>query len=177
MNIKNETDLGKQVKSYLDRGLLVPDELTIDLVWDRLDQDDVKKGFLLDGFPRTIAQAEALDKGLEERGFALDGVICINVDEEVLIPRLAGRRVCSQCGASYHVDHNPPKQESVCDACGGPVIQREDDTEETVRNRIGVYQEQTAPLIDYYRAQDLLIEVDGAQSVERVTQDIRKSVH
>lgn len=175
-NIKNETELGKKVKSYLDQGQLVPDQLTIDLVWDRLDQEDAKDGFLLDGFPRTISQAEALEQGLEERGLALDGALLIDVDKDVLIRRLAGRRVCSQCGATYHVDNNKPKVEGVCDICGGEIIQRDDDSEDTVRNRIEVYENQTSPLIDYYKERDLLYHIDGDQEVSAVSEDIKKVI-
>lgn len=160
-NIKEETELGKKVKGYLAEGKLVPDELTIDLVWDRLDQDDCKDGFMLDGFPRTIAQAEALTKGLEERQIKLDSVINIDVDSEVLVKRLAGRRVCLNCGASYHVDNKPSKEEGTCDRCGHEIVQREDDKEETVKNRIDVYKKQTEPLIEYYSNLGLIFNVDG----------------
>ena len=175
-NIKKETELGKKVKSYLSQGELVPDELTIDLVWDRLDQEDVKEGFLLDGFPRTIPQAEALEKGLEERGLKLDHVINIDVDKDVLVKRLSGRRTCLNCGATYHVDVNPPKVEGVCDKCGGEVVQREDDKEETVKNRINVYEAQTAPLIDFYSERGLVFSVDGSLSISDVFKEIEKEL-
>ncbi|MDO5018660.1 MAG: adenylate kinase [Lagierella massiliensis] len=167
-NIKEETELGKKVKGYLAEGKLVPDELTIDLVWDRLDQEDCKEGFMLDGFPRTIEQANALTKGLEERGIKLDSVVNIDVDLEVLIKRLAGRRVCLNCGASYHVDNKPTKVAGVCDRCGSEVVQREDDREETVRNRIEVYQKQTEPLIEYYNNLGLIFNVDGTLTPDEV---------
>lgn len=176
-NIKEETELGLKVKSYLNEGELVPDKLTIDLVWDRLDQDDMKNGFLLDGFPRTIAQAEAFHAGLEKRNLLLDGAIRIAVDEDTLIRRLAGRRICSDCGATYHVDNHPPKVAGICDICGGELVHRPDDSEETVKGRINVYKEQTYPLIDYYREKGVLIEVNGDQSVEDVFADICNAVN
>ncbi|HHX67045.1 MAG: adenylate kinase [Miniphocaeibacter sp.] len=173
-NIKEQTELGKQVKDYLDKGLLVPDELTVDLVWDRLDQDDCKNGFLLDGFPRTIEQANKLQKGLEERNIKLDEVINIAVDKEVLVKRLAGRRVCTNCGATYHIDSKPTKVEGICDLCNSnSVIQREDDKEETVLNRIEVYENQTAPLIGYYEDLNLLFNVDGTLPVDEVFEIIK----
>lgn len=171
-NIKNETELGKEVKGYLDAGALVPDELTCRVVWSRLDEEDCKDGFLLDGFPRTIAQAEALSQGLIERETALDCVINIAVDAEVLIARLAGRRICKDCGEPYHIHNRPPRVEGVCDICGGEVIQRPDDNENTVRNRISVYEEQTSPLIAYYEKQNVLMTVDGEEPVEKVQQEI-----
>ncbi|MDO5649941.1 MAG: adenylate kinase [Gallicola sp.] len=175
-NIKNETPLGKKVKEYLNQGALVPDELTIDLVWDRLDQEDCKDGFLLDGFPRTIKQAEALEEGLEKRGLRLDRVINIDVDKNDLVKRLAGRRVCLSCGATYHVENNPPSKEGVCDKCGKDVIQRDDDKEETVLNRINVYENQTQPLIDFYTKKDLLFSVDGTLSIPQVFEEIEKEL-
>lgn len=171
-NIKNQTPLGQEVKSYLDAGQLVPDELTVQIVWDRLDQEDCKNGFLLDGFPRTIAQAEALDRGLAERGLALDRVINIDVESDVLVRRLSGRRVCAACGATYHAENNPPKVPGVCDVCGGEVIQRADDAEETVQKRIEVYEKQTAPLIRYYEDQGLLFTVDGKLPIDTVQNTI-----
>lgn len=175
-NIKNETELGKQVQSYLSSGKLVPDELTIALVWDRLDQDDTQKGFLLDGFPRTIAQAEALDQGLEERGMKIDAAVCIDVPSPVLVERLAGRRVCPECGASYHIKDNPPKKEGICDRCGAALEQRKDDTEETVKDRIDVYHKNTEPLIDFYQKQGKLMKVNGNQGVDQVSQEIYQSL-
>ena len=175
-NIKNETELGKKVKSYLDNGQLVPDELTIDLVWDRLSKDDCKKGFLLDGFPRTINQAEALQKGLEERGLKLDKVINIDVDKNILVKRLSGRRVCKNCGETYHVDNKPSEKEGVCDKCSGEVIQRADDNEKTVLDRIEVYEKQTFPLIDFYKNLGLILTVDGTLSIEDVFSQIKESL-
>lgn len=175
-NIKNETELGKKVKSYLDKGQLVPDELTIDLVWDRLSKDDCKKGFLLDGFPRTINQAEALQKGLEERGFKLDKVINIDVDKNILVKRLSGRRVCKNCGETYHIDNKPTLKDGVCDKCSGEVIQRADDNEKTVLDRIEVYEKQTFPLIDFYKNLGLILTVDGTLSIEDVFSQIKESL-
>ena len=175
-NIKNETELGKKVKSYLDKGQLVPDELTIDLVWDRLSKDDCKKGFLLDGFPRTINQAEALQKGLEERGLKLDRVINIDVDKNILVKRLSGRRVCKNCGETYHIDNKPTLKDGVCDKCSGEVIQRADDNEKTVLDRIEVYENQTFPLIDFYKNLGLILTVDGTLPIEDVFSQIKESL-
>ncbi len=171
-NIKNNTELGKKAKSYMDKGLLVPDDLVIALVEDRLNKDDAKEGFLLDGFPRTVAQAVSLDSILDKNDDKLTKVINISVDPEILIERAVGRRVCKICGMTYHVKFNPPKEEGVCDKDGTKLIQRDDDTEETVKTRISVYFDQTAPLIDYYRAQNLLIDIDGAKDIDKVFDDI-----
>ena len=171
-NIKNNTELGKEAKSYMDKGLLVPDDLVIALVEDRLNKDDAKEGFLLDGFPRTVAQAVSLDSILDKNEDKLTKVINISVDPEILIERAVGRRVCKTCGMTYHVKFNPPKEEGVCDKDGTKLIQRDDDTEETVKTRISVYFDQTAPLIDYYRAQNLLIDIDGAKDIDKVFDDI-----
>ena len=171
-NIKNNTELGKKAKSYMDKGLLVPDDLVIALVEDRLNKDDAKEGFLLDGFPRTVAQAVSLDSILDKNDDKLTKVINISVDPEILIERAVGRRVCKTCGMTYHVKFNPPKEEGVCDKDGTKLIQRDDDTEETVKTRISVYFDQTAPLIDYYRAQNLLVDIDGAKDIDKVFEDI-----
>ena len=171
-NIKNNTELGKKAKSYMDKGLLVPDDLVIALVEDRLNKDDAKEGFLLDGFPRTVAQAVSLDSILDKNDEKLTKVINISVDPEILIERAVGRRVCKTCGMTYHVKFNPPKEEGICDKDGTKLIQRDDDTEETVKTRISVYFDQTAPLIDYYRAQNLLIDIDGAKDIDKVFDDI-----
>lgn len=168
-NIKEKTELGKKVEGLLAEGKLVPDELTIEIVWDRLDQEDCKNGFLLDGFPRTIPQAEALDEGLAKRGLKLDRVLNIDVDKDSLVKRLSGRRVCPNCGASYHIDNNPPKVEGICDVCQTPVIQREDDKEQTVLDRIKVYDSQTKPLVDFYNKQDLVFTVDGTLPIDEIT--------
>lgn len=172
-NIKNNTELGKKAKSYMDQGLLVPDELVNEIVADRLKKDDSKDGFLLDGYPRTVAQAVVLDSELKKMGTSLDRVVNVAVASEVLIKRAVGRRVCKVCGATYHVEFNPPKVEGVCDNDNSPLIQRDDDTEETVKKRIEVYNNQTSPLIDYYKAQNLLLSVDGVQSIEKVFEDIK----
>ena len=171
-NIKNNTELGKKAKSYMDKGLLVPDDLVIALVEDRLIKEDAKEGFLLDGFPRTVAQAVSLDSILDKNDDKLTKVINISVDPEILIERAVGRRVCKTCGMTYHVKFNPPKEEGICDKDGTKLIQRDDDTEETVKTRISVYFDQTAPLIDYYRAQNLLIDIDGAKDIDKVFDDI-----
>lgn len=168
-NIKEKTELGQKVEGLLAEGKLVPDELTIEIVWDRLDQEDCKNGFLLDGFPRTIPQAEALDEGLAKRGLKLDRVLNIDVDKDSLVKRLSGRRVCPSCGASYHIDNNPTKVDGICDACQTPVIQREDDKEETVLDRIKVYDSQTKPLVDFYSKQDLVFTVDGTLPIDEIT--------
>jgi len=168
-NIKEKTELGQKVEGLLAEGKLVPDELTIEIVWDRLDQEDCKNGFLLDGFPRTIPQAEALDEGLAKRGLKLDRVLNIDVDKDSLVKRLSGRRVCPNCGASYHIDNNPPKVEGICDVCQTPVIQREDDKEQTVLDRIKVYDSQTKPLVDFYNKQDLVFTVDGNLPIDEIT--------
>ena len=168
-NIKEKTELGQKVEGLLAEGKLVPDELTIEIVWDRLDQEDCKNGFLLDGFPRTIPQAEALDEGLAKRGLKLDRVLNIDVDKDSLVKRLSGRRVCPNCGASYHIDNNPPKVEGICDVCQTPVIQRDDDKEQTVLDRIKVYDSQTKPLVDFYNKQDLVFTVDGTLPIDEIT--------
>lgn len=173
-NIKNETELGKQVKSYLDSGRLVPDELTIAMVWDRLDQE--QDDYLLDGFPRTLEQADALTEGLTQRGEALDDVLSIEVEASKLIKRLSGRRSCPNCGAVYHVVDNPPQKEGICDVCGHELVQRSDDREETVAQRLDVYREQTEPLIAYYEAQGNLVSIDGDQPVDAVFEAIRQAI-
>lgn len=162
-NIKEGTELGKKAQEYMNAGGLVPDELVVDLVKDRLMQDDCKNGYLLDGFPRTIFQAEQLDKFLEEQGQALDAVINFEVGHDTLIERLTGRRICKDCGAGYHVKNLPPKVEGICDKCGGTLEQRKDDTVETAENRIVVYNESTAPLIEYYKTSGKLKNFDAEQ--------------
>jgi len=174
--IKEGTALGLKAKSYMDAGGLVPDEVTIGIVEERLAQPDCADGFLLDGFPRTLAQGSALADILDRLGMKLDGVINIEVDEEVLIPRLTGRRVCRKCGASYHMIFNPPKQEGVCDQCGGELYQRSDDTVETAKNRLNVYNSQTEPLIAFYEEKGLLKRINGDQPIDQVLQDILKAL-
>lgn len=167
-NIKNQTELGAKAKKYMDQGLLVPDELTCDLVVDRIAQEDARKGYVLDGFPRTIPQAEALTKALKERGEAIDYAINIEVPDENIITRMSGRRACLSCGATYHLIYNPPKKEGICDVCGQKIVQREDDLPETVKNRLDVYHKQTQPLIDYYKAEGVLHEVDGTRDIDEI---------
>ncbi|BCV23124.1 adenylate kinase [Moorella sp. Hama-1] len=167
--IREGTPLGRRAEAYLKEGGLVPDEVTVGLVQERLEQPDCRAGFLLDGFPRTVAQAEALDAWLAGRGEKLDAVIDIEVPRDDLLERLTGRRVCPRCGATYHVRYNPPAAAGKCDACGGELIQRADDTEETVSKRLDVYTRQTSPLIAYYRQRGLLREIDGSQAIPAVT--------
>ncbi|MDE5566427.1 MAG: adenylate kinase [Anaeroplasmataceae bacterium] len=171
--LKNQTKLGLEAKEYMDKGLLVPDEVTIGIVQERLLEDDCKDGFLLDGFPRTIKQAEALDQFLKANGVVLDAVLDVNVPVEILVKRMVGRRVCKGCGATYHVEFNPSKVEGICDNCGTKLIQRADDTEATALNRLSVYDEQTAPLLEFYSKQNLLKTVNGNQSLEKVFEDIK----
>ena len=171
-NIKNGTELGKKAKEYMDQGLLVPDELTCDLVMDRIQQDDCKNGFVLDGFPRTIPQAEALDEALTKIGQKMDYAIDVDVPDEYIVSRMGGRRACLSCGATYHVEFNPTKAEGVCDACGAQTVLRDDDKPETVQKRLTVYHDQTQPLIDYYKNQGILKSVDGTQPMEAVFQAI-----
>ncbi|MDO4383479.1 MAG: adenylate kinase [Eubacteriales bacterium] len=175
-NIKEGTELGKKAQEYMNAGALVPDELVVDLVKDRLQQDDCKNGFLLDGFPRTIFQAEKLDEFLSETGQKMDIVINLKVEKEALIKRLTGRRVCKNCGASYHIVNVPPKKEGICDACGGELIQRKDDNLETVENRINVYEEQTAPLIGYYKEAGSLVDFNGEASLDEVFDAIVQAI-
>ena len=175
-NIKEGTELGKKAQEYMNAGQLVPDELVCDLVKDRLLQDDCANGFLLDGFPRTIFQAETLDQFLEANGQKLDIVINLRVEKQSLITRLTGRRVCKGCGASYHIVNIPPKQEGICDVCGGELIQRADDNLETVENRINVYDSQTAPLIGYYKESGCLVDFDGEKPLDEVFSDIVEAI-
>ncbi len=168
------TELGKKAKEYMDRGELVPDEIVIGIVKERLQQPDCEKGFILDGFPRTLAQAEALDEMLKELGKEIDAVINISVPEEEVVKRIAYRRTCRNCGAVYHLIYNPPKNDERCDKCGGELYQRDDDKEETVRERFKVYRERTEPLIDYYRKKGLLYDVDGTKDINGVFEEIVK---
>ena len=171
--IKNQTKLGLEAKSYMDKGALVPDEVTIGIVEERLLAEDCKDGFLLDGFPRTIAQAEALDAFLKKNGIKLDAVLDVNVPQEILVRRMVGRRVCKNCGATFHVEFNAPKVEGICDNCGSPLIQRADDTEATAKNRLTVYDNQTAPLLEFYKKQNILKTVNGDQPLDKVFDDIK----
>ena len=171
-NIKNGTELGKKAKTYMDQGLLVPDELVVDLVVDRVNQEDCENGYVLDGFPRTIPQAEALDKALAAQGQKMDYAIDVDVPDENIVNRMSGRRACLNCGATYHIVSIPTKVEGICDRCGSEVVLREDDKPETVQKRLNVYHEQTQPLIEYYAAQNILKTVDGTQPMEKVFADI-----
>lgn len=167
-NIKEGTELGKKAKEYMDQGLLVPDELTVDLVIDRVKQDDCKNGYVLDGFPRTIPQAEALDKALAALDEKMDYAIDVDVPDENIVNRMGGRRACVGCGATYHIVYAAPKRENICDVCGKELILRDDDKPETVQKRLNVYHEQTQPLIDYYNNAGILREVDGTVDIDDV---------
>ena len=167
-NIKNGTELGKKAKTYMDQGLLVPDELVVDLVVDRVNQDDCTNGYVLDGFPRTIPQAEALTEALEKMGQKVDFAIDVNVPDENIVKRMGGRRACVTCGATYHMVYAPTKKEGICDTCGGELILRDDDKPETVQKRLNVYHDQTQPLFDYYTSQGILRTVDGTVDIDDV---------
>ncbi len=175
-NLKNRTELGLQAKGYMDRGELVPDDITIAMVLDRLSQPDCSGGALLDGFPRTVAQAEALDKALAEHGHQIDLVLDIRVPRPELIARVTGRRLCRSCGASYHMKFAPPKVDGVCDKCGGELYQRDDDTEETAGTRLEVYEAQTKPLVAYYEQTGVLVGIDGDQSIDAVTAALKDAI-
>ncbi len=175
-NLKEGTPLGVKAKGYMDQGLLVPDELVVDLVKDRLLEEDCKDGFMLDGFPRTVFQAEELEKELTRLDQTLNVVININVDVELLFKRLTGRRICKSCGATYHIYFNPTKSEGVCDKCGGELYQRDDDQETTVKKRLEVYQDQTQPLIDYYKDKGTLVDIDGVGEIDDVFRRISASL-
>ena len=171
-NIKAGTELGMKAKSFMDQGQLVPDEVTIGMLLDRISQDDSKNGYVLDGFPRTIPQAESLTAALKERGEKIDYAVNVDVPDDNIINRMSGRRACVGCGATYHVVYNAPKSEDICDTCGEKLILRDDDKPETVKNRLLVYHDQTQPLIDYYKKEGVLVEVDGTQNLEKVYQDV-----
>lgn len=171
-NISEETPLGIEAKKFIDKGLLVPDELTIDITKDRLSKDDCKDGFLLDGFPRTVFQAESLDQFMHEQNKEVDTALLISVPHEFILERMTGRRVCLNCGASYHTTFNPPRVEGICDVCDTEIIQRDDDKEDTVKERIDVYVKSTQPLIDYYKKVQKLFVVDGTKSIDDVCTNI-----
>ena len=171
-NIRNHTELGEKAKSYMDQGLLVPDELTCDLVVDRISKDDCASGYILDGFPRTIPQAEALTAALQKQGTAIDYAIDVEVPDENIVQRMSGRRACPACGATYHIRYNAPSVEGKCDACGAELVHRDDDRPETVQKRLSVYHTQTQPLIDYYREAGCMYSVDGTKKMEDVFTDI-----
>lgn len=170
--IKDETDLGKEAKSYMDRGELVPDEVTVGIVKERISEDDAKKGFLLDGFPRTIDQAESLRQIMSELDREIDAVINIEVPEEELMNRLTGRRICEKCGTTYHLVFNPPKVDGICDIDGGKLYQREDDNPETVSNRLSVNVKQSKPILEYYNNKGVLKNIDGSKDIDEVTNDV-----
>lgn len=170
--LKNGTEMGKKAKVFMDKGELVPDEVVIGIVEERLKEDDCKNGFVFDGFPRTIPQAEALDK----MGVGIDKVVDIEVDDDAIVERMSGRRVCPLCGASFHTKYNPPQVEGVCDVCAGKLMQREDDKPETVLSRLNVYHRQTEPLIGYYKAQGKLLSIDGNRDIEEITDRILESL-
>ncbi|WP_034443853.1 adenylate kinase [Butyrivibrio sp. AE2032] len=171
-NIKNGTELGKKAKEFMDKGQLVPDELTVEILLDRVANDDCKNGYVLDGFPRTIPQADVLDKELTKLGDKVDFAINVDVPDENIVRRMSGRRACLKCGATYHIEHIPPKKEGICDTCGSELVQRDDDKPETVQNRLKVYHEQTQPLIEYYGKKDILKNVDGTKDMQEVFTDI-----
>lgn len=171
-NIKEGTELGKKAKAYMDQGALVPDELTIGMLMDRIGKEDCKNGYVLDGFPRTIPQAESLTKALSERSQKIDYAINVDVPDENIVNRMSGRRACTSCGATYHIVYNPPKTSDVCDVCGEKLVLRDDDKPETVKKRLSVYHEQTQPLIDYYKEAGVLVNVDGTQDLNKVFADI-----
>lgn len=167
-NLKNGTELGMEAKKYMDAGQLVPDELTVKILLDRVAQDDCKNGYVLDGFPRTIPQAEVLDKALAELGDHVDYAIDVDVPDENIVRRMSGRRACTGCGATYHIEHVPPKAEGICDRCGETLVLRDDDKPETVQNRLKVYHDQTQPLISYYTNKGILRTVDGTKDMDDV---------
>ena len=171
-NIKNNTPLGQEAKTYMDKGALVPDELTVKILLDRVAKDDCKNGYVLDGFPRTIVQADVLKKALSELGEKVDYAINVDVPDENIVKRMGGRRACTKCGATYHIEHVPPKKEGICDNCGEALVLRDDDKPETVKKRLSVYHEQTQPLIDYYEKEGVLKNVDGTQDMNKVFADI-----
>ncbi|NLG03107.1 MAG: adenylate kinase [Clostridia bacterium] len=171
-NIKENTTLGQEAKTYMDQGKLVPDELTVKILLDRVAKDDCNSGYVLDGFPRTIPQAEVLDKAVKELGETIDYAINVEVPDENIIRRMSGRRACLSCGATYHVEHIPPKKEGICDRCGSELVLRDDDKAETVKKRLDVYHEQTQPLIDYYNGKGIMKEVDGTKDMKEVFADI-----
>ncbi|BDU49544.1 adenylate kinase [Haliovirga abyssi] len=170
--VKSGTEMGIKAKNYMDKGELVPDDVILGIIKDRLAEDDCKKGFILDGFPRTVAQADSLEVVLKELGKKMDGVIALTVKDEELITRLTGRRVCKDCGSSFHIKFNPPKVENICDYCGGELIIRKDDNIDTVKNRLEVYKKQTEPLIEYYRNKGSFIEINGEQDITAIRKDI-----
>lgn len=175
-NMKENTALGLKAKEYVEKGQLVPDEVTIAMVEDRLKEDDVKDGFLLDGFPRSVSQAEALDEMLLEMNTQIDKVINIQVDKSILVDRAVGRRLCRDCGATYHIRYNAPKEEGTCDRCDGELYQRADDVEGTVAKRIDVYEKETMPLVEYYTAKGNIVTIKGDQAIDKVFEEIQRAL-
>ncbi len=170
--VANKTAMGLEAKKYMDEGKLVPDSTIIGIIKDRLKEEDCKNGFILDGFPRTLAQAEALEELMQEMGIKLDKVISFNVPDEDIIKRIAGRRVCPKCGASFHIEFNPPKKEGVCDECGSELIIRKDDNVDTIKSRLEAYHSQTAPLMEFYQQRGVFVELDGSKELSEVTKDM-----
>jgi len=170
--IVEKTAMGLEAKAYMDAGELVPDSTIIGIIEERLAKEDCQKGFILDGFPRTLTQAEALDELLKKQDKKIDKVLSFEVPDELIIKRIAGRRVCPKCGASYHIEFNPPKVEGICDVCGSKLIIRKDDNEDTIKNRLSNYYSQTAPLVDFYKNKGVFVQIDGSQKLEKVTQDM-----
>lgn len=176
-NLKEETELGKRAKSFMDKGELVPDDITIAMLLDRIHKEDCKNGYILDGFPRTIPQAEALKEALAKKDEKIDLALDVEASDELIIKRMAGRRTCPACGAIYHIVTLPPKTEGICDRCGADLIQRKDDNEETVKNRLKIYHEVTEPLISYYQKEGILEEIDGAEELDKVFEKVKRIIH
>lgn len=176
-NLKEETELGKRAKSFMDKGELVPDDITIAMLLDRIHKEDCKNGYILDGFPRTIPQAEALKEALAKKDEKIDLALDVEASDELIIKRMAGRRTCPACGAIYHIVTLPPKNEGICDRCGADLIQRKDDNEETVKNRLKIYHEVTEPLISYYKKEGILEEIDGAEELDKVFEKVKRIIH
>ena len=177
VNLKEETELGKRAKSFMDKGELVPDDITIAMLLDRIHKEDCKNGYILDGFPRTIPQAEALKEALAKKDEKIDLALDVEASDELIIKRMAGRRTCPACGAIYHIVTLPPKTEGICDRCGADLIQRKDDNEETVKNRLKIYHEVTEPLISYYKKEGILEEIDGAEELDKVFEKVKRIIH
>ena len=176
-NLKEETELGKRAKSFMDKGELVPDDITIAMLLDRIHKEDCKNGYILDGVPRTIPQAEALKEALAKKDEKIDLALDVEASDELIIKRMAGRRTCPACGAIYHIVTLPPKTEGICDRCGADLIQRKDDNEETVKNRLKIYHEVTEPLISYYKKEGILEEIDGAEELDKVFEKVKRIIH
>jgi len=176
-NLKEETELGKRAKSFMDKGELVPDDITIAMLLDRIHKEDCKNGYILDGFPRTIPQAEALKEALAKKDEKIDLALDVEASDELIIKRMDGRRTCPACGAIYHIVTLPPKTEGICDRCGADLIQRKDDNEETVKNRLKIYHEVTEPLISYYKKEGILEEIDGAEELDKVFEKVKRIIH